>query len=309
MPTDSEQLRNSLAAIFPSLEIIGVAKASGQRVVYFGRFLASSEEGFEEWDAWGPVVVKVVEGITANSLTYLQREISILSELNSPDYPHLHFSDTFHDNPITEQRLPDRLFITIEEHVQSRPLTDCFAEYCGERTIVDLLIKLVSALKLLWNHKTKIVHRDIKPDNILIRPDGGVTIIDLGITRETGADGATQTFFAHGPMTLRYGSPEQARNDKRNITFKSDCFSLGIIAYELASGLNPFVPQGPHGAMDIYNNLLSLKARPLDEFNEVSERFARLIDRLLEKEPFRRFRTVDDLLLELNKIKEHHDAH
>jgi len=342
LPTDSAELRSSLKDLFPMLVITGVAKSSGQRVVYFGKFnspiksgasnISEMDQGAEsalepnladssdeldpaiepeipDWSQWGPVVIKVVEGITANALTYLQREIAILTELNSPHYPRLYFSETYYENPVTELRLPDRLFVTIEEHVVSKSLGECCTEYSTEQQITQLLIQLVDALQLFWNHKNKIVHRDLKPDNILIRPDGRITIIDLGITRESGADGETNTFLPYGPMTLRYASPEQAKNEKRNISFKSDFFSLGIIAYELASGSNPFAMPQNVSPMEIYNNLCATKHKPLQEFTSVSPKFSSFVDRLLEKEPYRRFRTVDDLCLELNQLKESHNGH
>lgn len=307
MPNDSVELRRSLADIFPHLIITDVAKTSGQRVVYFGYFdeslVPDDYPQFKAWCAWGPVVMKVVAGVDASSLTYFQREIAILQEIDSPYYPRLLYSETYHENPVSDERLPDRLFITIEERIDSLPLSSCGSRFDNENSVVCLLLSLCEGLKLLWNHKNKIVHRDLKPDNILIRADGTVAIIDLGITRETGTSGVTQTFFAHGPMTLRYASPEQATNDKRNITFKSDFFSLGIIAYELIAGKNPFVSSADSSAIDIFQNLISFNPQALHEFNSVSSRFSAFIVRLLEKQPYKRFRTVDVLMAELTAIQ------
>lgn len=304
MPNDSKELRETLKSIFPSLEITGVAPTSGQRVVYFGHFIDGEDIEFTNWHKWGTVVIKIVEGITAESLTYLQREISILSEINSSRYPKLYFYETFYENPITEIRLKNRLFITIEEHIESKPLSECISNYRDELQVIELLLELIDSLRLLWEHRNKIVHRDIKPDNILIRPDGRVAIIDLGITRETGSPGVTNTHFPFGPMTLLYASPEQATNDKQNITFKSDCFSLGVIAYELLSGENPFGHPSINSPAEIYSNLLHKQPESLEKVAKVSHRFACFISKLLEKQPFRRFRTIESLVTELNLIKE-----
>lgn len=92
----------------------------------------------------------------------------------------------------------------------------------------------------IWNLKPARVHRDLKPANILVRDDNTICLIDLGIAREEGAKGNTLTYAQVGPCTPAYASPEQAKNDKQNITFKSDFFSIGIIIYELLSGSNPF---------------------------------------------------------------------
>ncbi len=84
-------------------------------------------------------------------------------------------------------------------------------------------------------HAHGIVHRDIKPDNLMLRPDGYIKVLDFGLARQVGVDRADDE-LALG--TLGYMSPEQVL--RQPITAASDIFSLGVVLYELASGTNPF---------------------------------------------------------------------
>lgn len=310
MPTDNAILRQTLQACVPSLVIDSVAKESGQRVVYFAHFddnlippdLPPEVAYLKGWSTWGNVVAKVVSGIDANSLSYLQREIELLKEIDSPHFPKLLFSDLFTENPLTDEHLFDKLFITIEERVTSQPLSAISHNYNSEILVADLLIKLCEALNILWLHKKKLVHRDVKPDNILIRPDGEVVIIDLGIVRETGAAGITQTAVPWGPMSLHYAAPEQTINDKYAICFKTDFFALGIIGYQLLAGVNPFKPTPATTDYEIYMNIQGLAPPTLLSLGRASPEFSAIIEQMLEKQPYKRFRTPSQLIDALTQI-------
>lgn len=317
MPSDNLILRQALLACIPSLVIDEVAKESGQRVVYFAHFddnlipadLAAESNYLRGWQNWGSIVVKVSSGIDAPSLTYLQREIELLKEFDSPYFPTLRFSEVFTENPLTEEHLADRLFVTIEERVESLPLGSVAGNYTTETSVAQLLFKLCCALNVLWTHNKRLVHRDIKPDNILIRPGGEVVVIDLGIVRETGAPGITQTAYPFGPMTAAYAAPEQTVNDKHAISFKTDFFALGIIGYQLISGKHPFVPAQNTSVAQILVNIQNLAPPSLESLGLASPAFSALIDQLLEKQPYKRFRTPELLMSSLKSILEsQHDV-
>jgi serine/threonine protein kinase len=309
MPSDNPSLRQVLLACIPSLVIDEVAKESGQRVVYFAHFednlipadLPVESKFLRGWQNWGSIVVKVASGIDATSLTYLQREIELLKEFNSPYFPALRFSEVFTENPLTEEPLSERLFVTIEERVESLPLGSVAASYTTEASVANLLLKLCRALNMLWAHNKRLVHRDIKPDNILIRPNGEVVIIDLGIVRETGSPGITKTAYPFGPMTVAYAAPEQTINDK-HISFKTDFFALGIIGYQLLSGNHPFAPSPNTSIAQIMVNVQQLDPPSLSTIGVASPEFSALIKQLLEKQPYKRFRTPDQLINALNSI-------
>lgn len=304
MPVDSEKLRQELMACVPSFVIDAVAKESGQRVVYFGHFEdklipadVPPDAGFlHGWEKWGPIVVKVISGIDANSLTYLQREIELLKEFNTPHFPKLRFSEVFTENPITEAKLEERLYLTVEERVNAQPLSMVVNRFKSESQVATLLLRLCGALRTLWDHDKRLVHRDLKPENILIKANGDVVVIDLGIVRETGSAGNTKTFLAWGPMSPAYASPEQVNNDKYSISFKTDFFALGTISYQLCSGVNPFMPHQNCSAFEAMENVARLTPRPLHEVAQVSETFSTVVMKLLAKEPYQRYRTVDQLI-------------
>lgn len=292
-----------MAHLFPDLTIDGVAKESGQRVVYYCHFtgvgLATDDEA--PWAAWGAVVMKVCAGIDAATIAYMQMEIEVLNSLDSPFFPRLHWSDVFTDDPATDEKLPERLFISIEDYIESTPLSSCSDKFNTEPEVIKLLLGLIDGASLLWLHEKRLVHRDLKPDNILIRPSGAPVIIDLGILRETGAKGVTMTSF-WGPMTVHYASPEQANYDKKAISFKTDLFSLSTICYELLSGKNPYVAADNSTAHEILHNIITLNPPGLNEIGVASTDFSRIIQRMMEKHPYKRYRAVDVLRADLTAV-------
>jgi serine/threonine protein kinase len=260
---DSLDVRDLLQSFFPSLEISAVANPSGQRVVYFARFKPSpNDDSRKHWHEWGAVVLKLSAGQDPTTLAYMQKEIEILKSLHSVYYPKLLYHDIFSEDPRTDSRLPQRLLVTIEERIDALPLTKVKNNYKSQSAVVLLLSKLVIALSLLWHHPQRLVHRDLKPDNILVKKDGSLVIIDLGILRETGAAGLTNTYAPFGPLSAPYASPEQAKNDKGSISYRSDFFALGTIAYELLTGANPFMPDQSMGFLEVLERVRTYDPKP-----------------------------------------------
>jgi serine/threonine protein kinase len=301
---DSEQIRETLQHCFPSIEFQSSVKPSGQRLVFFCSFCKNTDPGSQEqWSEWGTVVVKVSEDVHATVIARLEKEREILNGLHSSYFPRLLHSDVFSSDPVTEQRFRHRLFITIEECIDGTNLDACGSRFASEEACVLLLSSLVEGLQLLWNHQHRLIYRDLKPENIIIRADGTPVIIDLGIVREEGTAGLTATHQDIGPCTPHYASPEQLRNEKRFITFKSDLFSLGVIAYELLTGANPFLREASEPLSALVNRVLTYDPPPLVSSGKVSSRLSSLIGRLMAKQPYMRPRTVADLLQELNAIR------
>lgn len=300
---DNEQTRDILRHLFPGIEFTTTMNPSGQRLVYFCRFTVQTDvESQTRWAEWGEVVLKLSEDLHPTVIARMEKEREILNELSSGYFPRLLHSDVFSIDPVTEERFRNRLFITIEQRIGGDVLAKCRHLFSDERMCVGLLASLTNGLQLLWSHRQKIVHRDLKPENIIIRPDGSPVIIDLGIVREEGSAGVTATHLDYGPCTPAYASPEQLTNQKRFITFKSDFFSLGVIAYELITGANPFI-HNPHDPLGVVVGRVLTDVPPtLESTGKASARFSALIEKLMAKEPYRRPRTPADLARELDEI-------
>jgi len=313
MPADSPQLRADLVACFPSLVIDSVAKESGQRVVYFAHFddslipvdMPEESTFLLKWEAWGKVVVKVVGEVSASTLTRLQAEAALLEELKSGQSPRLLYANYFTENPITEDKLKESLYVSIEEFVESVTLSSILNDFIGAPTpVFSLAISVVNGLRPLWEHPRRFVHRDVKPDNLLVKSDGTVVIIDFGIIRETGAAGITKEGWGQAPLSIDYAAPEHIANDKDLVSFKTDVFSIGVIMYQLISGAHPFRTRV---GMDMYEMAEATEnhvAPSLESLGIANEVQSLVIEQMMEKKPYLRPRTVDLLLKQLTRAKD-----
>ncbi|MBL7083500.1 MAG: protein kinase [Candidatus Aminicenantes bacterium] len=150
---------------------------------------------------------------------------------------------------------------------------------------------------LIEAHRLGVIHRDLKPQNIMIDKEGNVRIMDFGIARSLRTRGVTGTGVMIG--TPEYMSPEQA--DVGDLDQRSDIYSLGVILYEMVTGRVPFEGDTP------LNIVMKHKSeKPLDprEFNsQIPENLSRVILRCMEKNSEKRYQGADRLLSELNNIE------
>ena len=184
------------------------------------------------------VAIKLVRAgyDTDSIIRHFRYERQILASLESPNIARLY------DGGTTEEGVP----YLIEELIEGVPVD----RYCDERGLgltarIDLFRQVCAAVQ--YAHQRSVIHRDIKPNNILVTNDGVPKLIDFGIAKildQTAQPAATQL----RAMTLDYASPEQVRGEV--ITTSTDVYSLGVVLYQLLTGRMPYA-----GAMTAAHDL------------------------------------------------------
>ncbi|QSP96518.1 protein kinase [Marinobacter salinisoli] len=184
------------------------------------------------------------------------------------------------------------------DYVQGRPLSE-FArkgKLLPLSTVLELVARVAEALA--YAHSQKIVHRDIKPGNIIYNPDtGGIKITDFGIAKISD-DSRTRTGSVMGSPL--YMSPEQLKGQK--VTGSSDIYSLGVTLYKLVSGETPY--QGDTLANLTYQ-ILNKRPRSVREFNaDLPGGLVRLINKAIQREPDKRFSSATNFAESIRRLAE-----
>src|SRR5271166_657667 len=142
-------------------------------------------------------------------------------------------------------------------------------------------------------HAEKVVHRDLKPQNIMLDAQGKVYVMDFGIARSVGSEGLTMTGAVVG--TPEYMSPEQVKGDE--IDGRADIFTLGIIFYELLTGKMPFRAETVQRSM--YKRTVERAISPAAEDPSVPAFLSEVVSKCLEIDPAKRYQTANDLWADL----------
>ncbi|HEX6729294.1 MAG TPA: protein kinase [Pyrinomonadaceae bacterium] len=188
--------------------------------------------------------------------------------------------------------------ITLGSHIAKGKL--------GVAEALDVAIEVASALSAAQAHG--IVHRDIKPDNIMLRSDGYVKVLDFGLAKLTeheasvDPDAATRMFHTSPGIvmgTVSYMSPEQARG--LPVDARTDVWSLGVVLYEMLSGQKPFEGATP---TDVIISIVGQEPAPVTSHTaEVPSELERIVTKALVKDRAGRYQTADDFLTDLKKLK------
>jgi serine/threonine-protein kinase len=161
----------------------------------------------------------------------------------------------------------------------------------NQRKVAEIGAQVCQALSVA--HNQDIIHRDIKPQNIMVQPDGNVKVMDFGIARAKNSV-KSQTSAVLG--TAHYISPEQAQG--KELTPASDIYSLGIVMYEAATGSLPF--DAPDAVSVATKQVNELPAPPHEVKPDIDPNLEAIIMRALEKDPMNRFATATDMKHAIN---------
>ncbi len=169
----------------------------------------------------------------------------------------------------------------------------------ARRVPLPITLKLAYAMQACrafdYAHKRGIVHRDIKPGNVMLGKDGTVKVVDFGIARVL-ENSKTQTGMLIG--TFAYMSPEQYHGEHADE--RSDIWSFGVLLYELLCYQRPFVRPTPAGLM---NAICNEEPTPLNtHIAEIPNELQVVVSKILQKSPAERYQSMEDVLLELDPV-------
>ena len=303
--SEVEQLLNSLDAADGFLETPAIVRENdeikdGQMLGAYGIIKKLGEGGIgtvylaRDEKLRRNVALKLLSAGFTGSGEYLKRfrqEALAVSSLNHPNILTIYeIGNSDGANFIVTEFIDGE---TLREYLKHKHITF--------REILDIAVQTVSALAAA--HKAGIVHRDVKPENIMVRQDGIVKILDFGLAktfRDGGERSQTASHFQteEGTIlgTVTYMSPEQARG--RDIDAQSDLWSLGAVLYEMASGRPPFTGET---TSDIIAAILKTEPAPLPV--ETPAALKNIIARALCREKTERYQNAEELLADLTDLK------
>ncbi len=266
---------------FPGYRVIREIHHGGQGVVY-----EAVQAGTEM-----TVALKVLPGgrhADERSRWRFEQEVRLIASLRHPGIV------AIHDSGIAEGQ-----YFFAMEYVCGRPLdTHVRMTRAGVRDVVDLIRQTCDALA--YAHQRQVIHRDLKPGNILVDEDGRPRILDFGLAKIVTPDfasGLGRAVSLAGQImgTLPYMAPEQTTGDPNAADTRTDVFALGVILYELLTGTLPYKTLGLDLAEAIRNIREERPVRPSQLRRELNSEIDAIILKAMEKEADRRYGSAAEL--------------
>ena len=236
------------------------------------------------------VAVKILKAELSNDEDFIirfKREATSIAKLSHPNIVNIH--DVGSENNIN--------FI-IMEYINGKTLKQVIKEKrkLSSQDTLDIVLQVAKALDCA--HSNNIIHRDIKPDNIMITKDMIVKIMDFGIAKVM--DSRTITISKKVMGTVHYFSPEQAKGNV--VDFRTDIYSLGIVMYEMVTGQ---VPYNAESSITIAMMHIQEPATPPQKIiTDIPDNINQVVLRAMEKEPMKRYQTANEMAKILMAIKE-----
>ncbi|MDR3625289.1 MAG: serine/threonine-protein kinase, partial [Ignavibacteriaceae bacterium] len=211
---------------------------------------------------------KVIKSQQPEEKARALREINILSSLKSEYFPILYDYGEYRNGD-------ENVLYVIEEYITGQNLREIINSISSHRLDYKSCNRIISSLlkALILIEPLQLVHRDIKPENIIVSSER-VVLLDFGIARDISKTSLTETFAIFGPMTPGYAPPEQIKNEKRKISFRTDLFSIAVVFYEILTDHNPF-GAGTSSANEVLNITISFNPQTLSSlgFNKTFDEF------------------------------------
>ncbi|MEN3330180.1 MAG: eukaryotic-like serine/threonine-protein kinase [Acidobacteriota bacterium] len=223
--------------------------------------------------------------VDADRLSRFQREARALSSLNHPNLVTIYEvgeANGFH-------------FIAMEL-VEGKTLSS-LRDKLSLKELLAIVAQVAEALGAA--HQSGIIHRDVKPDNVMVRPDGYAKVLDFGLVKlaevELTPGTAAQTQLGMAMGTLAYMSPEQAAGEP--VDHRTDIWSLGVVLYELSTGQKPFTGESRQA---IINRILSGEPSPIDAGLPLE--LDTILSKALEKDRELRYQTASDFRADIRRL-------
>jgi serine/threonine-protein kinase len=267
--------------------IQSVLGVGGHAAVYLAQ-----QEGLQR-----KVAIKVLNTADAPKLDVLmkrfEQEARLISQLRDPH------TITMYDFGQT----PEGMLYMVQEYVEGEDLSNLFKRegQLEPERVVKIVQQLLSSLQEA--HALGVLHRDIKPQNIMVYTHVGrrdqIKLLDFGIAKMAGESG--QDWTAEGSLvgTPRYIAPERIRGKK--LSPSSDIYAVGLVAYELLTGRR--VMEGKKGIAALQSQL-SDPSTKLDPRLPIPGALRAIVDRMMEKEVPRRYSTAEEVLIDLERWRE-----
>jgi len=248
------------------------------------------------------VAIKLLPAELASDPRWMQRFIREARTVSSLNHPNVLTIYEFGQEGSTRFIATEYVEgVTLREYLNGNQL--------NLHEVLDIAMQIAAALNAA--HEAHVVHRDIKPDNIMIRRrDRIVKILDFGLakpvkkglTSGSGGESAAVLYTEPGIVmgTVSYMSPEQAAG-LQTLDYRTDIWSLGVVLYEMVTKRVPFEGK------DLYEQIIAIQEQPhlpLSKFAEhVPERLEEIVTRALAKDPNQRYQTTNDLFIDLRNLK------